>query len=186
MTTPQRFLEANERREVLRDYGVKYGLHTFIETGTNRGDTPWALRHNFDKLYTIELSEELYDAASARFRDSPMVQCVHGDSTERLPEVLPQFKGPALVWLDGHHSGPGTAHGTLDTPIVQELEALFADGRKHVILIDDARIFDGQPEHLDYPHYGDYPSCEWVEEQARAHGFDYELRDDIMRLTPAQ
>lgn len=186
MTTIQRFLEADERRMVLREYGAKYNLRTFIETGTNRGDTPWFLKHNFERLYTIELSDELYEAAWKRLADAPNIMCLHGDSTERLPDALASFEGPALVWLDGHHSGPGTAHGKLDTPIVQELEALFADGRKHVILVDDARIFDGQPEHDDYPHYADYPSCEWVEEQARSHGFDYELRDDIMRLTPAE
>lgn len=183
---PTQSLEPDDRRRVLRDYGQRYNLRTFIETGTNRGDTPWFLKHNFEKLYTIELSDDLYEAAVDRFRDAPQIQAVHGDSTDRLPEILASFDGPALVWLDGHHSGPGTAHGNLDTPIVQELGALFADGRKHVILIDDARIFEGQPEHFEYPHYGDYPSCEWVEEQARAHGFEFEMSDDIMRLTPAE
>lgn len=182
----QLFLEAKERREALRDYGRQYRMRVFIETGTHRGDTPWFLKHNFEQLYTIELDDALYEAAVERFRDAPQVTCLHGDSTEQLPHALTLFEGPALVWLDGHHSGPGTAHGKLDTPIVQELETLFADGRKHVILIDDARIFEGQPEHFDYPHYADYPSCEWVEELAKSHGYDYELVDDIMRLTPAK
>lgn len=180
----QRFLEADERRQILREYGQKYGVRVFVETGTNLGDTPWFLRNDFTKLYTIELSSELYNAAVDRFSGTPQVQVVQGDSTDLLPQVLASFEGPALVWLDGHHSGPGTAHGTLDTPVVQELEALFADGRSHIILVDDARIFDGQPEHNDEPHYGDYPSVEWVHDLARANGYDCELRDDIIRLTP--
>jgi hypothetical protein len=175
----QRFLEAPERREILRQYGEKYRLKTFVETGTSTGDTPWYLKDSFEVLFTIELHEQLYLNALEKFRGT-RITALYGDSTVVLPKVLDSFDGPALVWLDGHHSGPGTAHGDRDTPVVQELEILFGDGRRHVILVDDARCF----EHFDYPHYADYPTCEWVEEIATAHDYDYELRDDIMRLTP--
>lgn len=182
---PQLFLEAPERRKLLRDYGRQYKLRTFVETGTHLGETCWFLRDDFDRLFTIELFPEFYNNAVERFRGTK-VSPVFGDSAEMLAQVLGGFEGPALFWLDGHHSGPGTAHGAVKgTPVVEELETLFADPRKHVILVDDARVFKGQPENGDYPHYADYPTCEWVEEQARAHGYDYELRDDVMRLTPA-
>lgn len=179
-----RYMSAEDRREVLLTYGRMFNLQVFIETGTNTGDTPWALMHAFVDLYTIELDETLFQDANNRFVQQPNVHVIHGDSTYVLPQILAKINVPALVWLDGHHSGGATARGDLDTPVVQELEALFADTRKHVILVDDARIFKGQPEHDDEPHYHDYPSCEWVQEQAEANGYDYLLLDDIIRLTP--
>lgn len=178
------YMSADQRREVLRAYGHHYNLNIFIETGTNDGGTPWLLKDEFRQLYTIELAPKLYREALARFREVPNVECLQGDSTVVLPQILERISEPALVWLDGHYSGGVTAHGDLDTPVKQELEALFADGRNHVILVDDARIFDGGPEHLDEPHYHDYPSIEWVKETAEANGYDFLNADDIMRLTP--
>lgn len=182
----KRYLDASERREVLRHYGRSYGLDVFIETGTNTGDTPWALRFEFNQIYTIELDDKLYREAVNRLSPATNIEVLYGDSAEVLPYVLTRIDRPALVWLDGHHSGPGTARGALDTPVCQELEALFKDGRPHVILVDDARIFDGQPEHWDEPHYKDYPTLEWIHELANANDYDYMLKDDIVRLTPTE
>lgn len=178
------YLSAAQRREILRSYGRHYELNVFIETGTNDGGTPWLLKDDFRELYTIELAPQLWREALARFQDYQHVHCLLGDSTEVLPDVLANITEPALVWLDGHYSGGVTAHGALDTPVKQELEALFADGRNHVILVDDARIFEGEVEHFDYPHYHDYPSVQWVRELAEANGFDFLNEDDIMRITP--
>lgn len=180
------YMSADQRREVLQKYGEHYGLNVFIETGTNDGGTPWLLKDQFRELYTIELAPRLWREAERRFQDIPNVHCLQGDSTVVLPQVLEAINEPALVWLDGHYSGGITAHGDLDTPVKQELEALFADGRNHVILVDDARIFLGGPEHLDEPHYHDYPSIDWVRQTAIENGFDFLLEDDIMRLTPSR
>lgn len=177
-------LEPEARRDLLRTYGEMYGLDVLVETGTNEGKTPLALKDSFADVYTIELDPLLHSCAVSLFADTPNVTCVHGDSAHVLPGVLAEFDGPALVWLDGHYSGPGTAHGPDSSPIRDELRILFDDGRKHVILVDDARIFDGGPEHLLYDHYLEYPSLDWVEDFAIDHGYDYCLQDDIIRLTP--
>lgn len=177
------YLSAEERREVLREYGKLYNLHVLIETGTNDGGTPWALRDDFDRIFTIELGKKQWSDAVQMFGEFPHIECLFGDSADVLPDVLARISEPALVWLDGHHSGPGTAHGeTLSTPIREELQTLFADGRHHVIIVDDARIFGGGPEHDMYDHYADYPSLDWVEELARSNGYIYDLRDDMIRL----
>lgn len=181
---PIRYMSAEERREVLAEYGHRYNLKVFIETGTNDGGTPLYLKDQFDILYTIELGEAQWRRALFNLSKYPNIVALLGDSTFILPKVLKLIDQPALVWLDGHHSGGDTARGELDTPVVQELEALFADNLRHVILVDDARIFDGGPEHDDEPHYKDYPSLDWVRDYAHSHGFTYELKDDIIRLVP--
>lgn len=182
-TGPDLFLQAEERRHILSKYGKEWGLNVFIETGTNRGETPEALMHQFRDLYTIELDKRMWQIACGLF-EGTNVRCLYGDSAEVLPQILQEITEPALVWLDGHYSGPGTAHGTISTPIRDELKILLSDGRPHVILVDDARIFEGGPEHNMYDHYAAYPSLEWVEEYARSFGYDFILQDDIMRLTP--
>jgi hypothetical protein len=45
--------------------------------------------------------------------------------------------------LDGRYSEGCTARGETNTPILQELEAIFAFCPIWVVLIDDARHFDG-------------------------------------------
>src|SRR5260221_8808995 len=114
------------------------------------------------------------------FKFIPQVHCWWGDTTDVLPLVLQSIYQPALVWLDSHFSGQGTARGTISTPIREELRILFEDGRPHVILVDDARCFGGGAEHDLYEHYADYPSLKWVEDYATRNGYRFELEDDIM------
>lgn len=175
-------LEPEDRRALLDTYGKSYGLNVLIETGTNEGKTPLALQGSFQQIYTIELDPDLFWHAKVMFAHQANVECLHGDSTDVLPEVLARLTEPALVWLDGHYSGPGTAHGTKSSPIREELRILFEDGRPHVILVDDARIFGGGPEHTLYPHYKSYPSLRWVQKFTEAHDYSFVLQDDIMRL----
>lgn len=178
------YMSADQRREVIRAYGKHFQMQILVETGTNDGGTPWMLRNDFQEIFTIELGEDLWSDAVQRFAEYPHIHCIRGDSGEVLPHLLPQLKQPALFWLDGHYSGGITAHGDLDTPVVQELEAIFADKRPHIILVDDARIFKGGPEQDMYPHYEDYPSQDWVAKIAKENHYDFVLLDDIMRLTP--
>jgi hypothetical protein len=177
-------LEPELRREALRSFGENHGLNILVETGTNQGLTPLHLARWFREIYTIELDDHLHATAKRRLASLPNITCLHGDSTDMLPEVLRTITEPALFWLDGHYSGPGTGHGVVSTPIRDELRLLFEDGRPHVILVDDARIFGGGPEHTLYDHYEQYPTLEWVEEFAAAYGYGYELRYDIIRLLP--
>lgn len=173
------FLPPEKRRDILREYGKRHGLRVFIETGTANGDTPAALVEDFDQLYTIEVGMAAFEAAQKRFRGEPKVLCLFGDSAKVLPQVLKQVDDtPALLWVDGHFCGAD--RGAKDTPVLEELEAIFATGIKHVILIDDARLFQGMS------HYGehDWPHIETVKIVAKQHGYHYECIDDIIRLTP--
>jgi hypothetical protein len=50
-----------------------------------------------------------------------------------------------LFWLDGHYSGGYTAKGSLECPILGEIDGVFSgEIQNHIILIDDARCFVGE------------------------------------------
>lgn len=141
------------KRAFLRRYARAQNLRVFVETGTLYGDTLVALRGGFDRLHSIELSDELYAAAAARFANDQGITVWHGDSGDVLPLVLAQVNAPALFWLDGHYSGRGTARGQEDTPVRRELEHIARHPlrERHHIIIDDIRHFSGAN---GYPEVG--------------------------------
>jgi hypothetical protein len=121
----------------IRRYARDFQMTTFIETGTYLGDTTAAVQGHFDRCITIELSDDLYRLALKRFASTPHVNCLHGDSGTVLSDVLFGLEGPAIFWLDAHHSGDGTASAGYD-PIAKELQAIYSYPSNHVILVDDA------------------------------------------------
>jgi predicted O-methyltransferase YrrM len=140
------------KQRVLKDYARRYGLRIFIETGTFLGDMVGAMRHSFDRIYSIELSEKYYKEAKEKFSGIPNIELIHGDSGIEIGKLLPAIDQPALFWLDAHFSHEDTAQGDEDTPIFRELEHILNDSRyNHVIIIDDARFFGKDPA---------YPSIE--------------------------
>jgi hypothetical protein len=175
-------LEFEQRMNMMRGYARSYDLHVLIESGSGYGTTPGGLIEDFDKIITIELDEGLYDHCRARFAPFAHVTCLHGNSGELLKHLVIDHQ-PILFWLDGHYSGDGTAKAAdSDTPIVAELEAAVTAPKGSVILIDDARLFGGMPEHTE--EFKGYPHYEWVAETAIKNDFDCDLKDDIFRLTP--
>lgn len=187
--TEEDCLPSEARREILRECGREFGLNVFIETGTNDGATPWFLKDDFKELHTIELDEGVAAGAAERFLEYRQVTCYQGDSVNVLTEVLEKINEPALVWLDGHFQGPGTASGEQNCPALTEIQILFDDNGSHVILVDDARCFlggkhnpiDGTPV---YDHFSTWPSLSEVQDLAEAEGYAFLVEDDIIRLTP--
>ena len=104
-------------------------------------------KNDFEKIYSIEIGEELANAARQRFTVNQNVEIVTGDSAEVLPSILRKLDKPALFWLDAHCSEGDTARGTDYSPITTELKIILSSPVKHTILIDDARLFDG----VNYP-----------------------------------
>ena len=166
------------KRQIVATYAKAFETRTLIETGTYLGDMLAAMRPNFDHLISIDLSPELAERARKRFRKYPSIHIVQGDSGEKLQSVLKGVSQKSLFWLDGHFSSGFTARGALDTPIVKELSTVFDHPVKdHVILIDDARLFNGTE---------DYPTIEEVKRIVAEVRPDYEfsVRNDAIRIHP--
>ena len=156
---------ASFKRRFLRDLAKKNRLKIFVETGTLHGDTLDVLKDAFVELYSVELDGELFLKAQSRFRNSNKIRLRNGDSGEELSKILADIRQPALFWLDAHYSGKGTARGSEDTPILQELSALARHSLQyeHIVVIDDARDFNGTDG---------YPTVEQVRSYASAMGLN--------------
>ena len=132
----------------LRELRDRFGLTTFIETGTYQGATTAVGASLFAEVHTIELAEELHAKAAQKFAGQPHVHAHFGDSAQLLPQLLKQCSSQKILfWLDGHYSGGATAQGEANTPILAELRALAAAGvRDCLVLVDDLRIFQPTSE----------------------------------------
>ena len=140
---------ATDKRQTLLYLLKKHAVKHFVETGTYRGGTVDALKNHVESVNTIELDEKLFLFSHQRFANQKHIKCWHGSSGNLLATALKQCAGPALIWLDGHFSGGDTARGDEVSPILKEILHVAAchEVSKHVILIDDVRLFDGK----DYP-----------------------------------
>ncbi len=164
------------KQKLLTSYASRYRLSTLVETGTYLGDMVFSLRKRFKTIISIELSSELCVRAQQRLREFPHVSIIEGDSSEVLPDILDGLKVPTLFWLDGHYSAGNTALGDRETPVSAEMDAILNHPvRGHVVLIDDARNFDGTHDYptlsslRDYVH-GAYPKA------------DFSVKDDVIRI----
>jgi hypothetical protein len=138
----------------------------------------WTVKDLFRSIFSIELSTDLWKRAQKRFRTESKIEICQGDSCEVLPRILSRVSEPCLFWLDGHYSAGQTAKGFIETPIVQELETIFAHPvREHVILVDDARCFDGTH---------DYPKLDELRQMVAEHRpeFVFVVANDIIRIHP--
>lgn len=171
--TPQAY-----KRILIHDMAVRFGQKVLVETGTNYGHTVSSAIGTFDTIYSIELDEALWQSAATRFARHPQVRLRRGDSALELVGILSELSQPALFWLDAHYSGAGTARGALDSPIMQELAAISRHPvRDHVLLIDDARMFDGTDGYLTIDACRETAAAWWP-----THEFD--VTDDVIRIVP--
>lgn len=116
----------------------------FIETGSFMGNgIQLAIESGFSKIFSIELSEELYKNCLKKFSNNKNVNLILGDSSIKLKELLEQNPDiPFTYWLDGHYSEGVTAKGEKDCPLYEELKAILSRNvNGELIYIDDMRIY---------------------------------------------
>lgn len=157
------------KQKTLTEFATRLDLQIMVETGTNLGNMVNAQKDRFREIYSIELDTWLAARAKRKFARYSGIHLYQGDSGKILPTIIPNIKEPALFWLDAHW-------GDIDAPIKQEMECIYRHPvREHVILIDDARYFDG---------HGDYFSIDELREHAAREypGSVVEVKDDIIRI----
>jgi hypothetical protein len=160
------------KQKVIREYADRFHLQTLVETGTNHAHMLYVQKGRFREIYSIELDSWKVESARRKFANSPHIHVLEGDSGDVLPRLLPALKEPCLFWLDGHDFD-------ISTPVKKELAALYNHPVKdHVLLIDDARWFDGRTE---------YPTLEEMRAQLTRDypGHVLEVKDDIIRIYKA-
>jgi len=139
-------------------YKQKYGLDTFVETGTGRGaGLSYALSQGFDKLYSIEFMESLYLECKQKFTNSN-VELLNLNSVDGLSLIIKNLapNNRILYWLDAHFPGADfhlNDYNHLSNlkdiylPLESELRAIFSgrDSSKDVFILDDLRIYEDGP-----------------------------------------
>ncbi|MDB5193132.1 MAG: hypothetical protein JWQ96_2695 [Segetibacter sp.] len=165
------------KQQHLKSWAKKNNLSILVETGTFLGDMVFAMKDDFKKIISIELSNELYSKATQRFKNNKNIEILEGDSGELLKKVIDEIKEPALIWLDGHYSGGITAKGKTECPVFEELDKIFLSPFQHTILIDDARLFVGK---------NDYPTLEEIKSYVSNKSNSYKIitDKDAIILTP--
>ena len=162
------------KENTIKEIARKYSLKIFVETGTYMGTMVESLQDEFDSIISIELSEKLAARAKMKFKSISHIVIIQGDSGEKVSEFLAKLKKPTLFWLDGHYSGGVTAKAEIETPILKEVENILNDTEKrHAVLIDDARLFNGTR---------DYPTHEELKQFVSkfTENYSYEVRNDII------
>jgi hypothetical protein len=161
---------AEYKQGVLKAFQKQFGITYLIETGTFTGDMVEAMKNNFTKIDSIEIDKRLFNAAVKKFKKDKGVTILRGDSKVLLPKLINEKTVACLYWLDGHYSGGITGKGEKITPVIDELNAILSNYKNDVILIDDARLFNGQK---------DYPTINEIKK--RVSDFDKSLNVDVVQ-----
>ena len=153
---------------LLDQIGVDHtAIKVCVETGTHRGLGVFTFSMFFDKVYTIELSKELYDFSREKYKDEDKISFLHGKSTDLLEAAVKDIKQPYFLFLDAHGSGGDTTfdvkYGNGGSPVLEELECVKSNPPAWIV-IDDLHEFET-------PVY--YPSTRKVTDKVSEVG-DYE------------
>ena len=160
----------------VKKYQQKHNVSIFVETGTYMGEMIQAVQDDFQQIYSIEIGKDLYKKAKKKFSGEARIHILYGNSKNTLFEVLEEVNRPCLFWLDAHYSGGVTKKGESNTPIRAELRAILNHSIKnHIILIDDARCFNGQ---------NDYPAIKEIKSMVlnKFPSKTFSIKDDMIRI----
>jgi FkbM family methyltransferase len=161
----------------------RFDLEDFVETGTFQGNSAvWASQH-FKRVFTIEASEPLWQAARTRHAQFNNLHFMLGDSSEQLKGLLSSLSRP-LFWLDAHWCGSITAGESRECPLLAELAAISAAQlEQYVIGIDDARFFLGPPP--TGHKWNQWPDLSAVVSALKNCGGPYiAVKDDVIVAVP--
>lgn len=170
---------SGEFLQALRD---EFGSTSFVETGTGSGQTAAVAASIFERVHTVELSEDLYRRFNPMAPRNVQTYCGESPKVLRGLERAVSGKQPVL-WLDAHWSGEGYAKGPENCPLLTELAAIATwQTKPPVILMDDMRycapsetpVFPGSPT-------DGFPSLAAIQDAVQAIDgrYDFVLYGDI-------
>lgn len=158
----------------------KFNCNVFIETGTGRGTgLLYAMRFNFNKLFSIEINEQLHLQAKRKFM-SDKVFLSNGPTEEKLPAILSLIKkeDKILFWLDAHFPGADFQLGSYDDvlpdniklPLTVEMEIIYKYRKdcKDSFIIDDLQLFEDGEYEFKFEK-------EFIDKHKRSNEFIYKM-----------
>jgi hypothetical protein len=126
------------RQEIVAALLNRLGIDTVVETGTFRGtSTEYFASLCGGRVFTIEADDRLYGYSKMRLLFRRGVTIFHGDSRSVLRSLATdrQLSGKrVLFYLD--------AHWGEDLPLADELDLVFRQWPKAVVMIDDFQVPD--------------------------------------------
>ena len=166
------------KQKILIEYKNLYNCEILVETGTFQGDMVYAMKDHFLQIHSIELSKKYFEFSKNRFKEKQNINLYCGDSAIMLEEICRNLNFKTLFWLDGHYSGNDTAVGLQECPVLFELKAILNNNsNKNIILIDDARKFNGTES---------YPTIEEIRDffEEYKQYYNIDVKYDIIRCVP--
>ena len=68
-----------------------FNCDVFVETGTGKGTgLAHALKYKFDKVYSIEINDTLYNECNQKFK-ADNLELIHASSIDGLMKILPKM-----------------------------------------------------------------------------------------------
>lgn len=172
-------------RDLVAGLARSQGIRVAIETGTFQGKSAQALQQIFDRVWSIELSPEIHQAAKSRLGHLDGLTFLNGQSSDVMPDLIASLDEPILYWLDGHWCEGAGPSEIKQCPILDEIEIV--DQHPHAanscILIDDAQFHLAAPP----PPYrkDEWPSLVEVVDALRArHDRFFTVLDDVLIAGP--
>ena len=118
----------------------------FIETGTAYGQTVVEIQPYFEKIFTVEISKQLWEWTNPKICDCENVEHVLGDSLVEIPKFLDSLteEDKVFFWLDAHWSQGLSSKNHLDCPLVEECVIIDNQYKADIglVVIDDIRMFE--------------------------------------------
>ncbi len=132
-----------------------YLTDIFVETGSGGGDGIMAaLDAQFKEIYSIELSNLLFNECLEKFKHIEKVKLYHGKSVDILPKILKHINKRCTFWLDAHYCGEPTAGKGKGIPLMDELKIIAKHPIKnHIVMIDDIRLIRDKEMDEEWKHF---------------------------------
>lgn len=138
---------------VINEFLKEIEIDVLVELGTAGGASTIEAAKHFKEVITVELNEDRpkYDQSLTN------VQWINGNSIDVLPEIInelidykeknsPKDHRYAMFFIDSHFDGDKPKDSPYkDCYLLEELEIISRYAQDAIIIIDDARLFLGNP-----------------------------------------